>query len=332
MPYRIFKRGKWWWYRGTVAKRRVCRSTGSQDKAIAQRIAAEEEAKAWQRRLDGPAAVLTFAQAAILYRSIDKPARFLGRIEDYWRDTPVRDINGGRIRSSCPELYPFAGGATWNRQVIVPTQAIINHAAEQGLCPKISVKRYPVVKTEKEPVTWSWITAFQSASSPHLGALAAFMFLTGARISESLGLMWTDVDFGAAQALIRQTKIGAERRAHLPPALIAALANVSGNREGKVFRYSSRDTAKPPWLAACKRAGIKPLRFHACRHGFATSLLQAGVDIVTVAKLGGWKSPAHVFATYGHASDDKTLTDRLVAANPTQGSAAIGNKPWKSTA
>jgi hypothetical protein len=35
------------------------------------------------------------------------------------------------------------------------------------------------------------------------------------------------------------------------------------------------------------------------------------VDVVTIAKLGGWKSPAHVFQTYGHASDDKTLTDRL---------------------
>jgi len=50
---------------------------------------------------------------------------------------------------------------------------------------------------------------------------------------------------------------------------------------------------------------------HCCRHGFATGLLRAGVDPVTVAKLGGWKSPAHVFATYGHASDDRTLTNRL---------------------
>jgi len=53
------------------------------------------------------------------------------------------------------------------------------------------------------------------------------------------------------------------------------------------------------------------LTFHSCRHGFATGLLRAGVDVVTVAKLGGWKSPAHVFQTYGHANDDVTQTEKL---------------------
>jgi hypothetical protein len=36
--------------------------------------------------------------------------------------------------------------------------------------------------------------------------------------------------------------------------------------------------------------------------------------VITVAKLGGWKSAQHVFQTYGHASDDKTVTDRLFEA------------------
>ncbi len=54
------------------------------------------------------------------------------------------------------------------------------------------------------------------------------------------------------------------------------------------------------------------LSFHACRHGFATELLRAGVDVVTVAKLGGWRSAAQVLQTYGHSLDDLTLTDRLI--------------------
>jgi len=66
------------------------------------------------------------------------------------------------------------------------------------------------------------------------------------------------------------------------------------------------------------RAGIEVLSFHSCRHGFATSLLRAGVDVVTVAKLGGWRSAAQVLATYGHALDDLTLTDRLVDAERAQ--------------
>jgi hypothetical protein len=44
-------------------------------------------------------------------------------------------------------------------------------------------------------------------------------------------------------------------------------------------------------------------------------MLHAGYDAVTVAKRGGWKTPRHVFETYGHALEDLTITDRL--ADPT---------------
>ncbi len=91
---------------------------------------------------------------------------------------------------------------------IVPTMAVINHAASLDLCRYLKVERFPVTKKEKEPATWEWVKAFMAVASPHLGALAAFMFLTGARISEALALTWADVDLQARRALIRQTKIG----------------------------------------------------------------------------------------------------------------------------
>lgn len=251
-----------------------------------------------------------FSQAAIQYRAAEKPTRFLQKVEDYWRDTPVKSITPGAIRQAAIDLFPDASAATRNRQAIIPTQAIINHAAGLELCPPIRVKRFPVETKVKEPATWEWVQAFMAHSSPHLGALACFMFLTGARISEALRLTWDDVDLPAGKALVKQTKVGSERRAHLPPPLVAALANIP-HRVGKVFRYSSRNTAKPVWRNTIARAGIAELSFHACRHGFATAALHAGIDPVTVAKRGGWKSPQHVFATYGHAMDDETVTDRI---------------------
>jgi integrase len=193
-------------------------------------------------------------------------------------------------------------------------QAVINHAASMDLCRHLKVKRFPVETKKKEPATWEWVQAFMAHSNPHLGALCCFMFLTGARISEALNVLWEDVDLSEGKALIRQTKIGAERRAHLPAVLVAAIANIQSNREPseKVFKYSSLHTAKPQWRKVFKRAGIKPLTYHACRHGFATAMLHKGVDPITVAKLGGWKSAQHVFATYGHAMADETLADRIV--------------------
>src|SRR5688500_19027979 len=130
MPLKIYRREEVWHYRGTVAGRRLRGTTGTADKATAERIAAEREARQWRGHLDGPEAVLTFAQAAILYRKAGKPTRFLTLIEDYWKDTPVRLITIGAVRQSAIELFPNASGATRNRQVVVVTQAIINHAAE----------------------------------------------------------------------------------------------------------------------------------------------------------------------------------------------------------
>lgn len=320
MPVKIYKRGKIWHYRGSVAGRRLRGSTETPEKAIAQRIAAEREKAAWTRHLDGPGAALTFAQAATAYRLAEKPTRFLEKVEDYWRDTPVREITAGTIRQSAIRLYPNAGPATRNRQAIVPTQAIINHAAELEWCAPMKIKRFPVTTKAKEPVTRAWVEAFMDSASPHLGALCLFMFGTGARISEALSVSWADIDLIEATALIRQTKVNDERVAHLPPPLVAAIANIPSNRQpgDRVFRYVARDSARPVWDNAIKRAGIKKLSFHSCRHGFATAMLHSGVDVVTVAKMGGWKDVSQVVKTYGHAMTDRTVTNAIFDTNLTR--------------
>lgn len=333
MPLKIYRRGEIFHYRGTVAGRRLRGSTGTADRETAQRIAADLETRAWKHRLDGPAAILTFAQASIRYRSAGKATRFLDKIEDHWKDTLVKDITAGAIRASAMKLYPGASGATWNRQVIVPTQAIINHAAESELCPKISVKRYPVMAKVKRPATLEWVEAFMAASSPHLGGLALFMFLTGARVSEALRVRWADVDLQERKVLIRQTKSngGMERWAHLPQRLVIAIANISQDRRA-VFRYTAKASADKSWRAACRRAKIPVLSFHCCRHGFATAMLHAGVDPVTIAKRGGWKSAQHVLATYGHASEDATITDRIAGTNSTHDILSAAHTQKKSGA
>jgi integrase len=309
MPLKLYRRGKIWHYRGTVAGRLLRGSSKTASKETAQRIAAKLEQGAWNGHLD-PKSVLTFAQAAMLYRQAEKSDRFLRPIEDYWKDTPVRDITAGAIRTSAITLYPNAGTATRNRQAIVPTQAVINLAAEHELCAHIRVKRFKVIKKAKEPATWEWVQAFMAnAGTPGLAALACLMYLTGARITKALAVRWENVDFQARKVLIRGTRKGDDDRfAHMPAELIAALANIPGERNGKVFRFKSRGNARTQWVGACRRAGIKPLSYHACRHGFATGLLDKGVNPITVAKRGGWKDARHVFETYGHdvAADDVT--------------------------
>lgn len=320
MPITLYRRpgGKVWHYRGTVNGKRLRGSTKTEKKDVAQRIVSELENKVWKGHLDGPSAVLTFARASGLYRDAGKPERFLDAIEDYWKDTLVKDITAGGIRQSAVVLYPNAKGSTRNRNVIVPTQAIINLAATMELCPPIKVERFKSETKVKKPATWGWVKAYMAHANPHLGALCCFMFLTGARISEALNVTWGDVDLDQKRVLIKQTKVGKERESHLPQPLVVAIANIESNRnpEEKVFKYSTRHTVTPQWRKPIKRAGIEPLTFHACRHGFATSLLHKGVDPITVAKLGGWADAQLVFNTYGHAMKDDTLADLIATDTP----------------
>jgi integrase len=319
MPLKLYQRGKVWHYRGTVADRRLRGSCKTTDKAIAARQVAEIEVREWKCHHDGPQAVLTFTQAALLYTSAGKSTRFLAPVAAYFKDTLVKDIKPGTIKQMAMTLYPHCSGASRNRLAIIPAQAVINFAAESELCQHIRVKRFEVDSKVKEPANLPWVKAFMAEASPHLGAFALFMFLTGCRPGEALAIdRDRDLNLQAQTAIIRETKIRSERKAHLPVPLIAALANVRAVPGRPLFVYRHPDDLMLAWDGAIKRAGIQRLTPHCCRHGFATELLRAGIDVITVAWLGGWESPEHVLKTYGHALKKRDLTDVLIGTELTR--------------
>ncbi|MBI6630702.1 tyrosine-type recombinase/integrase [Pontibaca salina] len=324
MSLTLTKRGRIWHYSGTVAGRRLRGTTGATEKEIAQRFAAEVEHRAWQRRFDGPGAGLTMAQTFTAYLDTGKSDRFLAKLASYWKNARVEGITPEAIRRSARMIYPNAQPATWNRQVIVPTAAAINYASSLGWCDPIRVKRFTVTAKKKTPADLAWVNAFASQATqdglPHLAALCLFMFATGARVGEATALTWADVDLSSAIAIISQTKTEHIRDAHLPSRVIAALANIGGNRNPSelVFGYAGRGSVTKVWNNVAARAGIEPLTPHCCRHGFATSMLHQGFDPKTVAERGGWKDATTVLRTYAHALKDKTVTDALFDTKLTQ--------------
>lgn len=322
MPLKVYKRDGIYHYRGTVAKRRLRGSTGvsvKQPKETAERIANKIEADELKCSLDGPEAVLTFAQAALKYRAAGKSTRFLEPIEDYFRDTLVKDIKAGSIIDMAIRLYPNYTPLSRNRAAIGPAQAIINYAADLDLCQSVRVKRFKGKSKKKEPATVEWIEAFQKhATSPYIGALCLFMYLTGARVGEACQVEWRDVNLQERWVNINTTKGGEDDPANLPMPLVVVLSNLERVNGRPVFWYEHPDNLKPSWNATIKAAGITRLTPHCCRHGFATDLLRKGVDVVTVAKLGRWKSAEQVLKTYGHAQNNPRLTDLLCDTPATQ--------------
>jgi hypothetical protein len=327
MSLTLYRRNGIYHYRGTVGpdgnRRRLRGSCKTANKDLAARQIAELEAGYWKGHFDGPAAVLTFSHACRLYRAAGKADDFLAAVEAHLKHTLVKDINEGTIQMMAKELYPDWSGASLNRAVIVPTQAVINHAAKLKLCSPIKVERYKEEKKVKEPVTLEWLADFRKEASPHLGAFALFMYLTGARPSEAIGVHWEDVDLTAQTVLIRESKLSKERVSHLPMQLVIALANLPRVDGRGVFVYRDRKDLRHAWEGAIGRAGIKLLTPHCCRHGFATGLLRRGVDVVTVAWLGGWANAAQVLKTYGHANKNPRLNELLVGTELTHSLSAV---------
>jgi len=67
-------------------------------------------------------------------------------------------------------------------------------------------------------------------------------------------------------------------------------------------RMGSRNLLRA-FYAAVEKAKIQKLRFHDLRHSFATRLVQAGVDLYTVQKLGRWKNISMVMRYAHHHSE-----------------------------
>jgi len=315
---KLSKRGGVWWITGSLAGERIRTSARTADRDAAEALARKIETDARKAAEFGPEAVLTFGAAVGLYLDAGKPERYLAPLFAQWENRLVRDIKPGNVHDLARLLYPKAGMATLNRQVLTPVQAVINHAAERGLCQPVRLKRFKAPKPVRRVASMEWLDAFIAAANPRIGALALFMAMTGARLSNAIDLLWSNVDLSTGTGLIPKTKNGDPVEVVLPPRLVLALGALEG-REGKVFGYKTRQSIQTAWKSAEKRAGIEHVPPHdAGRRLFATQMLQGGVDPVTTAKAGGWKSARMVLDIYAQPADVRVAVGKVFGTNLAQ--------------
>ena len=115
---------------------------------------------------------------------------------------------------------------------------------------------------------------------------------TGMRFSEQYNLRWADVDFERKIATIQIAKSGKREHVILNSSAIAALAKLrsrlAADKEvgselvcSSPTAYSAREWFKEAML----EAGVTKFRWHDLRHTFASRLIVADVNILTVQKL-----------------------------------------------
>ncbi|WP_315734216.1 site-specific integrase [Bradyrhizobium sp. SZCCHNR1093] len=336
MPLKLERRtdSPVWYLRGTLRGVRVRESTGTDDRKAAEEIKAKREWEILQGSVYGIKAGGTFLAGVAAYLENGGERRFLQPLIDHYGATPLAKIDQASADDAARKIYPGLAPSTLNRQLYTPLAAVMNKAAEHGLCSPVKFKRPKLPKGRVRWITHGEAHSLIEACADHLKPLVAFLFYTGARIGEALWLDWRNVDLQRGQVQFLDTKNGRDRGVPLHPDLVAILANLS-HRHGCVFRKPGRwivpegsngrekiqllgepyrpldpdddrdvsagDRIKKGFKAACDRAKISDFHPHDCRHTWATWHYQENRDLNMLMHLGGWSSLSMVLR-YAHVN------------------------------
>jgi integrase len=320
----LFKRGSVWWMRFTYQEKQYRQSTETEDKKLAQRIydkvRGEIAEGKWFEKLPGEDR--TFREMMEKYM-VEHSARNKAP-KSHRRDKSLRDHLVGHFGdltlaeitpSQVSEYKTKRRGEGASPRTLNYELALMSHAFNLAIKEWEWVKENPVAKVSKEKVNnliERWLTLEEQknllASSPKwLQEIILLAVNTGLRQSEILDLKWPLVDLSRKTITILEQKNQGKDTLPLNEGALEVLRKRLQVRRGEteyVFhtRNATRITPKnlqQAFHTARKKAGIEKLRFHDLRHTFATRLVQAGVDLYTVQKLGRWKNISMIMR-YAH--------------------------------
>jgi site-specific recombinase XerD len=155
---------------------------------------------------------------------------------------------------------------------------------------------------------------------------------TGLRWSEQSALRWQDVDVLSATLTVARSKSGHQRTVPMNATVRSVFLDASLNRkrtdepDEQVFPMAYRTVARVfertvrTAQAALRDAGkdaslLEGYTWHCNRHSFASRLVMAGVDLLSIQRLGGWRTLSMV-QRYAHLAPDhlRAAVERLTVA------------------
>ncbi len=311
-----------------VWKRREI-STGVGTQKDARRIAREIEAEHYEAarvgsETDGSATL--FAEAAILYLQGGGSGRFLPPIIEAIGHLPLSEITQITMQELAHDLYPGRAAQTVNRQLYTPILAVLNYAADAGLCPKPSIKRPKghAKRRQVETPDDAWFASVLPQLLPQMRALVLLLTLHGLRVGEALARTPADIDTTQQswKLHIPDTKTGEPAIIELSAPVSQAISEIPNWRHQKwLLGTCYRGTVTKAIKAACQRAGIPYYGTHAIgRHAFAIRALRDGYSLKWVMQAGRWKDSAMPMKQYGHfenseiSRDVQRLSEKTAAA------------------
>lgn len=319
----LYKRGPVWWMSFTYKGKQLRRSTEIADKKLAEKIYCKvitdiAEGKWFEV---SPCNDSTFKEMMNKYLDEYSPKK---AYKTYMRDKSLAfHLNEHFGCLKLTEITPkdiYAYKVKRKREGAAP-KTINNELALMGHAYNLAMKEWewidsnPVAKVSKEKVNNEiirWLTLDEErrlleASPCWLREIILFALNTGLRQGEIIGLTWDRVDLlSKTFTILEQKNKGKDTLPLNEKAMeILIVRNKSRSIKSNFVFYNKHgnkivsSNLGRSFRSVVKKAGIEKFRFHDLRHTFATRLIQNGIDIYTVQRLGRWKS-MQVVMRYAH--------------------------------
>lgn len=243
----------------------------------------------------------------------DDQYRLNAHMVPYFGETTLDDITSLSVEKyKAKRMEDKVSKSTVNRELTI-LKKMFNLAIDWGITdrnPALKVKQFSEKDTAVERILTAGEERRLFAECPaYLRPIITTALHTGMRRGEIFDLRWAQVDLAKRVIQVKHTKSGKDRHIPINGTLFKTLAGLKASNGTSDYVFPNPETGKPyaevkkSFKQACKRAEITDLRFHDLRHTFATRLVTAGVDIVTVRDLLGHFS-VRVTQRYTHPGHD----------------------------
>jgi len=321
----LYKRGQVWWMSFVCKGRHYRKSTETENRKLAQRVHDKVKGQVaenrWFERLPGEEKMFSEMMEKYLKEHSARNKALKSHIRDKSLTSHLlKSFGDYTLNEITPKL--ISEYKTRRREEGAAPKTINNELTLMGHAFNLAIREWewckenPVIKVSKEKfnnLIERWLTFEEeekllSSSPKWLQEILILGIETGFRQSELLNLQWSQVDlFRKTLTILEQKNKGKDTLPLNEKALeiLKARAKIRHIKSNFVFyngsgnRIDARDLLRA-FYSTTKKAGLQSLRWHdATRHTFATRLVQGGVDIYTVQKLGRWKTISMV-QRYAH--------------------------------
>jgi len=329
----LHKRGNTWWVDFTAPNgERIRRSTGTDDKQLAQEYHDHIKVGLWRIHRLGEKPRRTWQEAVVRWlKDTDSKADHhkdlakLKWLDQFLRDRYLDEVNRDLIDHIAAVKKQEASASTANRYLAL-LRAMLRMARDEwewlDTIPRIRL--YPEPRKRVRWITREEAAKLVAELPPHLADMAAFTLATGLRQSNVSYLRWSQVDLVRGMAWIHADQSKSRRAIAVPlnQDAISILEQRRGKHPGFVFTYKGQPVARTTtkaWKHALERAGIDDFRWHDLRHTWASWHVQSGTSLQELMELGGWASFEMVLR-YAHLAGEhlKTAASRVDGTNVSQ--------------